>query len=183
VWSRPVALDLRLCIFRRRGQKRGSQDFDWSSLGVFRSWRVDLFTYRRYELLVERKSRPFRRHLTERYAGRTIAALHRHWPQAFDNLQQASADVSIILLARWQTRDSNPSQPSALGVVCKELFQSEVACVAGFLPGSELNARLFHGKARCGSEFPTVPVWCREAMCHVDMQRRRVVSRPPRRRA
>ena len=41
MWSRPVALDLRLCIFRRRGQKRGSQDFDWSSLGVFRSWRVD----------------------------------------------------------------------------------------------------------------------------------------------
>jgi len=32
------------------------------------------------------------------------AALSRlsaaHWPQAFDNLQQASADVSIILLAR-----------------------------------------------------------------------------------
>jgi hypothetical protein len=38
------------------------------------------------------------------------AALSRlstaHWPQAFDNLQQASADVSIILLARWQTRGS-----------------------------------------------------------------------------
>ena len=37
------------------------------------------------------------------------AALSRlstaHWPQAFDNLQQASADVSIILLARWPTRD------------------------------------------------------------------------------
>jgi len=37
------------------------------------------------------------------------AALSRlstaHWPQAFDNLQQASADVSIILLARWRTRD------------------------------------------------------------------------------
>ena len=33
-----VLLDHRLCIFRRRGQKRGSQDFDWSSLGVFRSW-------------------------------------------------------------------------------------------------------------------------------------------------
>jgi hypothetical protein len=135
-----------------------------------------------YELLVERKSRPFRRHLTERHAGRTIAALHRHWPQAFDNLQQASADVSIILLARWQTRDSNPLQPSALGVVCKELFQSEVACVAGFLPGSELNARLFHGKARCGSEFPTVPVWCLEAMCYFNMQRRRVVNDTLRRR-
>jgi hypothetical protein len=37
------------------------------------------------------------------------AALSRlstaHWPQAFDNLQQASADVSIILLARWPMRD------------------------------------------------------------------------------
>jgi hypothetical protein len=37
------------------------------------------------------------------------AALSRlataRWPQAFDNLQQASADVSIILLARWQKRD------------------------------------------------------------------------------
>ena len=77
MWCRPVALDLRLCIFRRRGQKRGSQDFNWSSLGAFRAWQVDPFTYRRYELLVERKSCPFRRHLTERYAGRTIAALHR----------------------------------------------------------------------------------------------------------
>ena len=77
VYALAVALDLRLCIFRRRGQKRGSQDFDWSSLGVFRSWRVDPFIYGRCELLVERKSCPFRRHLTERYAGRTIAALHR----------------------------------------------------------------------------------------------------------
>jgi hypothetical protein len=30
----------------------------------------------------------------------------------------------------------------------KELLQSEVAGLAGFLPGSELNGRLFHGKAR-----------------------------------
>ena len=78
--------------------------------------------------------------------------------------------------------DTNPSQPSALGVVCKELFQSEVACVAGFLPGSELNARLFHGKASHGPEFPTVPVWCREAMRHFHMQLRCVVRRLPRRR-
>ena len=78
--------------------------------------------------------------------------------------------------------DTNPSQPSALGVVCKELFQSEVACIAGFLPGSELNARLFHGKARCGAEFPTVPLWCLEAMCYFNMQRRKVVNDTPRRR-
>ncbi len=65
----------------------------------------------------------------------------------------------------------------------RELVQSEFSCLTGFLPGSELNARLFHGKARLGSEFPTVPVWCRETMCHFDMQPRRVVCRPPRRRA
>ena len=35
----------------------------------------------------------------------------------------------------------------------QELVQSEFACLTGFLPGSELNARLFHGKARRGSEF------------------------------
>ena len=133
MWSRPVALDLRLCIFRRRGQKRGSQDFDWSSLGVFRSWRVDLFTYRRYELLVERKSRPFRRHLTERYAGRTIAALHRHWPQAFDNLQQASADVSIILLARWQTRELEPLAAER-SRCCLQGIVSERGCLRCWLP-------------------------------------------------
>jgi hypothetical protein len=48
--------------------------------------------------------------------------------------------------------------------VLQELVQSAFACLAGFFPGSELNARLFHGEASHGPEFPTVPVWCREAM-------------------
>jgi hypothetical protein len=56
--------------------------------------------------------------------------------------------------------------------VCEEFFQSKVACFAGFLPGSKLSARLFHGKAGGGSEFPTVPVWWLETMCHFDMQGR-----------
>ena len=42
--------------------------------------------------------------------------------------------------------------------VLQELVQRAFACLAGFFPGSELNARLFHGKARHGPEFPTVPV-------------------------
>ena len=54
--------------------EQGGTDFDWSSLGVFRSWRIDPFIYGRCELLIERNSCPCRRHLTERYAGRTIAA-------------------------------------------------------------------------------------------------------------
>ena len=72
-------------------------------------------------------------------------------------------------------------QPIALRAL-QELGQSKFACLTGFFPGSELNARLFHGKARHGPEFPTVPVWCRKAMRHFDMQRRSVVRRPPRRR-
>jgi hypothetical protein len=74
------------------------------------------------------------------------------------------------------------SAAHSLGMFEKELLQSEVAGLAGFLPGSELNGRLFHGKARYGSEFPTVPVWCLEAMCNFNMQRRKVVNGTPRRR-
>jgi hypothetical protein len=73
------------------------------------------------------------------------------------------------------------SQPIALRAL-QELGQGKFACLTGFFPGSELNARLFHGKARHGPEFPTVPVWCWEAMRHFDMQRRSVVRRSPRRR-
>ena len=72
-------------------------------------------------------------------------------------------------------------QPIALRAL-QELGQSKFACLTGFFPGSELNARLFHGKARHGPEFPTVPVWCREAMRYFDMQRKSVVRRPPQRR-
>jgi hypothetical protein len=42
--------------------------------------------------------------------------------------------------------------------VLQELVQGAFAGLTGFFPGSELNARLFHGKARHGPEFPTVPV-------------------------
>ena len=57
--------------------RRAASFFDWSSFGDSRNWRVDTFIQRSRELLVERESCPCRRHLTERYAGRTIAALHR----------------------------------------------------------------------------------------------------------
>jgi len=52
--------------------RRAASFFDWSSFGDSRNWRVDTFIQRSRELLVERKSCPCRRHLTERYAGRTI---------------------------------------------------------------------------------------------------------------
>src|SRR4029077_12007192 len=72
-------------------------------------------------------------------------------------------------------------QPIALTAL-QELGQGKLPCLTGFFPGSELNPRLFHGKARHGPEFPTVPVWCREAMRHFDLPRRSVVRRSPRRR-
>ena len=64
----------------------------------------------------------------------------------------------------------------------QELGQSQFAGLTGFFPGTELNARLFHGKARRGPKFPTVSVWCREAMRHFHMQPESAVRRPPRRR-
>jgi hypothetical protein len=53
--------------------------------------------------------------------------------------------------------------------VCDEFLQSKVARFASFLPGSKLSARLFHGKAGGGSQFPTVPVWSLETMCNFDV--------------
>jgi hypothetical protein len=54
------------CEFSEDGSEERKPGFRLGSLGAFRAWRVDPFTYRGYELLVERKSCPFRRHLTER---------------------------------------------------------------------------------------------------------------------
>ena len=42
-------------------------------------------------------------------AGGVDVCLHQHSVRSPVCTYQASADVSIILLARWQTRDSNPS--------------------------------------------------------------------------
>ena len=68
-------------------------------------------------------------------------------------------------------------------MVLQELVQSEFASLTGFLPGSELNAQLLDGKTRHRSEFPAVPVRCRETMNHFDMQQRTLVGCSPRRRA
>jgi len=65
VRSRPVPLDVRLRIFRRQGDQRGSQNFDWSSLWFLRSWPVEPFIHGSGELLFERQPCPCRRHLTE----------------------------------------------------------------------------------------------------------------------
>jgi hypothetical protein len=63
--------------------------------------------------------------------------------------------------------------------VCRELLQSEFVGLTGFRPRCKLNARFFHRKACHRSKFPTVAVWCREAMRHYDVQLR---IRPPQRR-
>jgi hypothetical protein len=65
--------------------------------------------------------------------------------------------------SRWVGRLSAATPKGAARIGSERVY------LTGFFPGSELNARLFHRKARHGSEFPTVPVWCREAMRHFDM--------------
>ena len=77
----------------------------------------------------------------------------------------------------WQ-RDSNEMASGKPGAV----HESEFASLIGFLPGSELNARLLDGKTRHGSKFPAVPVRCRETMNHFDMQQGRHLRCSPRRR-
>lgn len=56
----------------------------------------------------------------------------------------------------------------------RKTLQSVFACLTGFLPGTELNTRFFHGKAMRGTDFPRVPVWGRTVMLHFNMKLIRV---------
>jgi hypothetical protein len=64
-----------------------------------------------------------------------------------EHLRPLSPSASLAL----RVRGSDEFRPYGC---LQELVQSEFACLTSFLPGSELNERLFHGKARQGSEFP-----------------------------
>ncbi len=51
----------------------------------------------------------------------------------------------------------------------RKLLQGKFARLTGLVPRGELNLRFFDRQARRRSQFPTVPVWHREATRHYDM--------------
>jgi len=74
----------------------------------------------------------------------------------------ASGSVGLVRKTPAARDMADGSVGSIVGLVTlQETLQSVSACLTGFLPGTELNARFFHGKAMRGTDFPRVPAWGR----------------------